>query len=196
MKTKITTACLLAVSIFLMQSDTIDAKSVLTNTSISSKITQRLKYKLSLTHDSTLKVIRKSLSRIFANELNRISKEDKVFAYSTVDLNDDGQPEILVGLMSSYFCGSGGCTAYLLSNEGILISKFTVSDYPFLISPLRSFGWNNLITRSGGHYRTLQWNGRKYPCNPSMEKKSQDAEVKDKRCIKLFSFADSERYQF
>lgn len=196
MRTKITTACLLAVSIFLMQSDTIYAKCVLRNTPISSTLTSKLKHELSSTNDSTLKVIRKSLNRIFADELNRISKEDKVFTYSNIDLNDDGQPEILVGLMSSYFCGSGGCTAYLLSNEGILISKFTVSDYPFLVSPLRSLGWNNLITRSGGHYRTLQWNGRKYPSNPSMEKKSQDAEVKDKRCIKLFSFAAGERHQF
>ena len=35
-----------------------------------------------------------------------------------VDLNDDGTPELLCLLEHSYFCGTGGCSYYIIQREG------------------------------------------------------------------------------
>ena len=84
-------------------------------------------------------------------------------------MNEDEKKEIFVGLIGSYFCGTGGCTQYILDNKGIVISKFTVSDYPIVIDSNKSNGWRNLFIPSGGKNRILKFNGKSYPSNPSLE---------------------------
>jgi hypothetical protein len=93
------------------------------------------------------------------------------FIFFETDLNDDGKNEIFVGFRGTEFCGSGGCTALLLSPDGKLITRFTVADYPFIVYSDKTLGWKNLVVRSGGSDRILKWNGTKYPSNPSMQPK-------------------------
>ena len=44
------------------------------------------------------------------NDMNGLTENDRQFQFYKIDLNNDGNQEIFVRLMSSYFCGSGGCT--------------------------------------------------------------------------------------
>jgi len=95
------------------------------------------------------------------------------------DLDGDGKKEIFVGLTGPYFCGSGGCTFLLLNHNGGLITKFTVSDYPFTIAPEQTKGWHDLLVQSRGSYHRLKYNGAKYPSNPSVEPVEKILPVKD-----------------
>jgi hypothetical protein len=85
------------------------------------------------------------------------------------DLNGDGKKEILVGLIGTYFCGSGGCTILLLNDQGDQITKFSVSDYPVVIDNQKTNGWNNLFINSNGKYHTMKFDGKSYPSNPSTQ---------------------------
>jgi hypothetical protein len=105
------------------------------------------------------------------SDYNTMPPDARRFIFFETDLNDDGKNEIFVGFRGTEFCGSGGCTALLLSPDGKLITRFTVADYPFIVYSDKTLGWKNLVVRSGGSDRILKWNGTKYPSNPSMQPK-------------------------
>lgn len=98
---------------------------------------------------------------------------------SRYDLNGDGKEEVLVYIVGSYTCGTGGCTSllYEASGEGYKqVSEFSLINPPIFVSNRNTKGWNDLIVRvSGGGavaaYRVLRFNGSKYPSNPSVQPK-------------------------
>jgi hypothetical protein len=100
-------------------------------------------------------------------EKGLIDSFSRKFIFFEYDLNDDGRKEIFVGLNGSYFCGSGGCTQYLLDDRGRIISIFSVSGYPVVIDTKKTNGWKDLFIHSGGKDRIVKFNGQKYPSNPS-----------------------------
>lgn len=99
------------------------------------------------------------------------------YYYDRVDLNGDNKPDIIVYLVGSYVCGSGGCNALIYTPSGQdyrLISQHTLVNAPILITPQRTNGWKNLVFQvSGGgaraSYRIMRFNGRSYPLNPSVQ---------------------------
>ncbi len=97
-----------------------------------------------------------------------IPESSRKFIFFEYDLNDDGKYEIFVGLTGPFFCGSGGCTQFLLDNQGNVITKFSVSRYPIIIDTKKTNGYKNLFILSGGKYRIVRYNGKKYPSNPSV----------------------------
>jgi len=115
-------------------------------------------------------LIRTTLLKQFKADLakNLIDEKSRKFIYYEYDLNDDGKTEYLVGFTGLYFCGSGGCTQYILDNKGNVISKFSVSDYPVIIDINKSNGWKDLIMSSGGKNHVMKYNGKTYPPNPSL----------------------------
>nr|WP_314896836.1 hypothetical protein [uncultured Flavobacterium sp.] len=119
----------------------------------------------------TANLVRLTLKNIFKEDLEKkwINETSRKFIFFEYDLNHDGKKEILVGLTGSYFCGSGGCTQYILDNQGYVISKFTVADTPVIIDTHKSNGWYDLIIYSGGKNHLVKFNGKKYPSNPSMQ---------------------------
>ena len=119
----------------------------------------------------TANLVRSTLQKLFKEDLEKkwINETSRKFIFFEYDLNDDGKKEILVGLTGSYFCGSGGCTQYILDNQGNVISKFTVADSPVIINTHKSSGWKDLIIYSAGKNRLVQFNGKKYPSNPSLQ---------------------------
>lgn len=126
------------------------------------------------TNSSSLKtadVVRSTLKNLFKEDLEKklINESSRKFIFFEYDLNDDGKKEILVGLTGSYFCGSGGCTQYILDNQGNVISKFTVANNPIIIDSNKTNGWKDLIIYSGGKNRVLKFNSTKYPSNPSTQ---------------------------
>lgn len=111
-------------------------------------------------------------TQIFKEELQLIPTKDRRFMFDEIDLNNDGKKEIFVGLNGSYFCGTGGCTALILSSGGKVITRFTVTEFPIIVRPSKTRGWRDLVMGSAApkpamHY--VKWNGKKYPANPSTQ---------------------------
>lgn len=98
------------------------------------------------------------------------------YTYSRVDLNDDGTPEALVYLMGSFTCGSGGCTMLVLEparQSYELVSRMTLVNPPVVVTEEKTAGWKDLMiyVEGGGatpHYARLQYDGDRYPSNPSI----------------------------
>ena len=70
------------------------------------------------------------------------------YTYAKVDLNGDASPEVIVHLMGSYFCGTGGCSTLIfqqLRGQYQLIGRIPTSHPPVIVSGNTSNGWNDLI---------------------------------------------------
>jgi hypothetical protein len=99
------------------------------------------------------------------------------FIVGFADLNDDGKPEAIVHLTSSYRCGSGGCTTLILVRQGDswrILTEVSVTRAPILVVVTKSHGWRSIgVWVQGGGIQTgyeaeLRFDGKTYPENPSM----------------------------
>jgi hypothetical protein len=126
-------------------------------------------YNPGTTSQSTANLVRQTIQSKLKADLdkNLIDSFSRRFIFFEYDLNDDGNKEIFVGFTGPYFCGSGGCSPYILDNQGNVITHFTVSDYPIVIDNNKTNGWKDLFIRSGGKDRIVKFDGKKYPSNPS-----------------------------
>ncbi|RYY37932.1 MAG: hypothetical protein EOP46_00830 [Sphingobacteriaceae bacterium] len=120
---------------------------------------------------STSQIARTFLQQAFKEDISKgfIDSLSRKFTTYIYDLNGDGAKEIFAGLTGPYFCGSGGCTWFLLDSSGKLINRFTVSQYPVYIAKEKTNNWNNLIVLSGGKNHNLKFSGTNYPSNPSVQ---------------------------
>lgn len=126
-------------------------------------------------NEETAEIISAFLKKLLKDDLAAMTEDQREFQYEEVDLNNDGIKEYLVGFENSYFCGSGGCTYYLLHNDGTIITIFTVSETPFIaMVSSKSNGWRDLLVKSDGSLRHLKYNGTTYPSNPSIEKEFKE----------------------
>ncbi len=100
-----------------------------------------------------------------------VGDERARYAYERVDLNGDGREELLVYLMGSFFCGSGGCSMLILREapEGgyLLVNDYSITQLPVIVSPGKSNGWNDIWRmESGGgaeaSYVRHSFDGRRY----------------------------------
>ena len=90
------------------------------------------------------------------------------FSTATVDLNLDGQIEVLVELYMWGYCGVGRCPVYLLRGVGeewyvdrwIIMNEFYSAD--LLISDNMTNGYFDLKTNGGK--TTCRFNGHRYQC--------------------------------
>ena len=106
----------------------------------------------------------------YTREAVDISGNEGRYVYGRVDLNADGRSEIVVLLMGSIFCGTGGCNLHLFSDTGegySLISTFPRSRLPVIVSPRKTAGWRDLVRlESGGgvapSYVRHAFDGEKY----------------------------------
>ncbi|WP_276378494.1 hypothetical protein [Flavobacterium sp. H4147] len=121
--------------------------------------------------DKEVELIRKQLKVLLKNDLKAISKEDRYFYYEAFDLNNDQDNEYFVGFSNSYFCGSGGCSGYILNTDGSLINSFTVTDFPILVTTSITEKFYDLLIKSDGLYHLIKMKNGKYPSNPSVEEK-------------------------
>lgn len=117
-------------------------------------------------------LVKTALRKAHVKILHLVPKESREFIYARIDLNDDGKKEILVAQRGSYFCGSGGCSALLLSSNGLVMNRFTLVDYPFIISSKTTYGWKDILIKSAGKYRRMKWSNGSYPTNPSIAPKT------------------------
>ena len=121
--------------------------------------------------DKAVKTIRKQLLVLLKKDLPAMKKEDRYFYYEAYDLNNDKKNEYFVGFSNPYFCRSGGCSGYILNNDGRVINSFTVTDFPFFVANTSSEKFKDLIVKSGNTLHILKMKNGKYPSNPSVQEK-------------------------
>ena len=151
---------------------TIVTKEVLTDPDPTDTISAEA-YGINSSNTETAAIVRTFLQNTHASDLskNLIDEYSRKFIFFEYDLNGDAKKEIFVGLNGPYFCGSGGCTQYILDAEGNKIAGFTVADYPVVIDTNKTNGWNDLFIPSNGKMRIITFDGKSYtPSNPSMAK--------------------------
>jgi hypothetical protein len=125
-------------------------------------------YGINSSSKQTADLVKLTLQDLHKEDLQKgiIDSFGRRFIFFEYDLNDDGKKEIFVGLRGSYFCGSGGCTMYLLDDQGNTITKFSVSR-DVVIDNKKTNGFKDLFIYSGGKFRIVKFNGKTYPSNPS-----------------------------
>lgn len=116
-----------------------------------------------------VELIRKQLQILLKKDLPAMTKEDRYFYYEAFDLNNDQKHEYFVGFSNSYFCGSGGCSGYILNNDGNLINSFTVTDFPIYVTTNPTEKFYDLIMQSSGKFHHIKFKNGKYPSNPSVQ---------------------------
>ncbi|MFL9830692.1 hypothetical protein ABS764_07500 [Flavobacterium sp. ST-87] len=119
--------------------------------------------------DKVVELIRKQLKVLLKDDLAAMTKEERFFYYEALDLNNDKKDEYFVGFSNPYFCGSGGCSGYILNNDGSVINKFTVTDFPIYVTTSSSENFYDLIFETGGKFHLLKMKNGKYPSNPSVQ---------------------------
>jgi hypothetical protein len=75
------------------------------------------------------------------------------YAIAFSDLNDDHHQEALVHLAGPNFCGSGGCTTFVLTpavDGWHSLGRITISGLPIYRLPQSHNGWFDLAVRVGG----------------------------------------------
>jgi hypothetical protein len=107
--------------------------------------------------------------------------EDKTTRYSIGAVSLNGKTEnVFVYISGRNWCGSGGCMALLLEPAGAsfkVIDKFTLVRLPIRVLPPKHNGWNDIAMRVQGggavhgYTAILQFNGHRYPTNPSVAPK-------------------------
>jgi hypothetical protein len=119
--------------------------------------------------DKAVELIRKQLNVLLKKDIPAMTKDDRLFYYEEFDLNNDKKNEYFVGFSNSYFCGSGGCSGYILNNDGSVINHFSVTDFPIYVMTSSTEKFYDLIFESGGKFHYLKMKNGKYPSNPSVQ---------------------------
>ena len=119
--------------------------------------------------------LKKYLAEEYLTEADNraIEEKDRIFQLYEIDLNNDGKKEVFVNFVSPYFCGSGGCTLLLLNPDLKLITKLTVTRTPIYAENELANGYKKLLNESGGEWKELIYDGKQYPSNPTLLKKSK-----------------------
>ena len=146
--------------------------------------------------DKAVELIQKQLNIVLKKDLPAMTKEDRFFYYEAFDLNNDKKNEYFVGFSNPYFCGSGGCSGYILNNDGSVINKFTVTDFPIYVTTSTSDKFYDLIFETGGNFHLLKFKNGKYPSNPSVQEKLKGDIPKESTKVLDIQGKKLEKYSF
>lgn len=146
--------------------------------------------------DKTVDLIRKQLNVLLKADLPAMTKDDRYFYYEAFDLNNDQKNEYFVGFSNSYFCGSGGCSGYILNNDGSVINRFTVTDFPIYVTTSSTDKFYDLIMKSGGISHLVKMKNGKYPSNPSVQEKLKGDIPKESTKVLDIQGKNLEKYSF
>lgn len=124
--------------------------------------------KLRYNEEDTAQISSWLSSSILKEDLSFLKSDQRRYQLDAYDLNKDGNMEYFIGFSNDYFCGSGGCTYYLVNHTGEVLSLFSVSRAPFYVLPSTTNGWYDLVINSNSGMRKLTFDGKSYPANPSI----------------------------
>jgi len=147
-------------------------------------------------NNKQVELIKKQLLVLLKKDLPAMTKEDRSFYYEAFDLNNDKKDEYFVGFSNSYFCGSGGCSGYILNNDGSVINRFSVTDFPILVTTDSSEKFYNLLMKSGGAFHLMKMKNGKYPSNPSVQEKWKGEVPKETTSVLDIQGKQLEKYSF
>lgn len=147
-------------------------------------------------NNKEVELIRKQLLVLLKKDLPAMTKEDRYFYYDAFDLNNDKKKEYFVGFSNSYFCGSGGCSGYILNNDGSVINHFTVTDFPIYVATSSTDKFYDLIMKSGGIAHLIKMKNGKYPSNPSIQEKLKGDIPKESTSVLDIQGKKLEKYSF
>lgn len=161
-----------------IKNDTIKSKQI-----VGSSDTVKVGYAPETTNIETAKKIRKFLFDKHKKDISKglLTENERKFSFYAVDLNEDAKNEYFIKLN---FCGTGGCSFYLLNNDFTVNTYFTVTEPPIFRTSTITNGWHDLIlfgdyNQENGveNYIHLKYSATKgkYPSNPSLLKKSKIA---------------------
>ncbi|MDW8852940.1 hypothetical protein SD960_22765 [Flavobacterium sp. MMLR14_040] len=146
--------------------------------------------------DKAVKTIQKQLLVLLKSDLPAMTKEDRFFYYEAFDLNNDKKSEYFVGFSNPYFCGSGGCSGYILNNDGSIINLFTVTDFPIYVAKSSSEKFQDLIVSSKGIFHLIKMKNGKYPSNPSVKEVWKGETPKESTKVLDIDEKKLEKYSF
>ncbi|QSB26435.1 hypothetical protein [Flavobacterium sp. CLA17] len=152
--------------------------------------------KASPKNDKAVELIRKQLNILLKKELPAMTKDNRFFYYDAFDLNNDKKNEYFVGFSNPYFCGSGGCSGYILNNDGSVINSFTVTDFPIVVTTSSTEKFYDLIFETGGKFHQLKMKNGKYPSNPSVQEKVKGDVPKESTKVLDIQGKKLEKYSF
>lgn len=162
-------------------------------------------YSPNTTNPITAEKIKNFLALQNKSYYNDLTDQDKKFSFYEIDLNGDSLNEYIIYLEGPYFCGSGGCSFYLLNNDFKVNTYFTVTDPPIFRSSNKTNGWNDLIlygdfNENGGvkNFIHLRYDNAKkqYPQNPSLIKKIDIAPSGEDYVMWKEGFSEAKKYTF
>lgn len=113
--------------------------------------------------------IERSIARSFDRDSSNL--EGTQYFYNRVDLNGDGEPEVLAYLRGPRTCSSNGCLLLVLQRDGnryAVISRIYMAWSPVVVTANRSNGWSDLVLRveasggGAGRYRRIAFDGKSY----------------------------------
>ncbi|KFF06529.1 hypothetical protein [Flavobacterium reichenbachii] len=143
-----------------------------------------------------VELIRNQLNVLLKKDSNALTKEDRFFYYEAFDLNNDKKDEYFVGFSNPYFCGSGGCSGYILNNDGTLINAFTVTEFPIFVTTSTTEKFYNLLMKSGGVFHLIKMKNGKYPSNPSVQEKWKGEVTKEAASVLYIDKENLKKYSF
>lgn len=146
--------------------------------------------------DKAVELIRKELQILLKNDLSAMTKEDRFYYYEAFDLNNDKTSEYFVGFSSPYFCGSGGCSGFILNNDGSLINKFTVTDFPIMVTTSSTEKFYDLLFKSNGAFHLMEMKNGKYPPNPSVQEVWKGEIPKESTSVLDINGKKMQKYEF
>lgn len=200
MKTKILVA-FIALALFSCQNKEKPASKNIIKTIVQDTLSKTLGGTANLSevtakNDKVVELIRKQLTILLKKDLPAMTKDDRYFYYEAFDLNNDKKNEYFVGFSNPYFCGSGGCSGYILNNDGSVINSFTVTDFPIFIGTTSSENFKDLIFKSGNALHSLKMKSGKYPSNPSVQEKWKGDIPKESPVVLDINAKKLEKYSF
>lgn len=102
---------------------------------------------------------------------------DTRYVAKFVHLRDDGAQQIIVYLIGPAWCGSSGCTTFVLipsHSSYQIVTEISIVWLPIRVLDTKSHGWHDLgvWVRGGGiqagYEARLSFDGEQYPNNPTM----------------------------
>jgi hypothetical protein len=146
--------------------------------------------------DKAVGLIRKQLLVLLKKDLPAMTMDNRFFYYEAFDLNNDKKNEYFVGFSNPYFCGSGGCSAYVLNPDGSLMNSFTVTNFPIFVATSATENYYDLIMESGGIFHLVKMKNGKYPSNPSVQEKWKGLDLKESTKVLDIHAKKSRKYSF
>jgi len=95
---------------------------------------------------------------------------------AAVDLDGDGQQEILAYVAGPMVCGTGGCPLFVFRqgpDAYELVARMSVVQVPVRVSSQSTHGWRDLVVAVAGGGApagdvVLKFDGKTYPANPTV----------------------------